>query len=46
MKKKITLNEFKKDLAKEGVNVVMRQNSQGNIYGLSYIDFRSKCVFN
>src|SRR6185503_5899145 len=46
MKKKITLNEFKQDLAREGVNVVLRQNSQGNIYGLTYIDFRTKCVFN
>lgn len=24
----------------------MRQSSQGNIYGLTYVDFRSKCVFN
>lgn len=24
----------------------MRQNSQGNIYGLTYTNFRSKCVFN
>ena len=46
VKKKITLNDFKQDLAREGVNVVLRQNSQGNIYGLTYIDFRTKCVFN
>ena len=46
VKKKITLYEFKQDLAREGVNVVLRQNSQGNIYGLTYIDFRTKCVFN
>lgn len=46
VKKKTTLNEFKQDLAREGLNVVLRQNSQGNIYGLTYVDFRSKCVFN
>ena len=46
VKKKATLNEFKQELAREGVNVVLRQNNQGNIYGLTYIDFRSKCVFN
>ena len=46
VKKKTTLNEFKQDLAREGVNVVLRQNSQGNIYGITYIDFRTKCVFN
>ena len=46
VKKEITLREFKQDLAREGVNVVLRQNSQGNIYGLTYIDFKTKCVFN
>ncbi len=46
VKKEITLNEFKQDLAREGVNIVLRQNSQGNIYGLTYVDFKTKCVFN
>jgi len=46
VKKKQTLDEFKQDLAREGVNVLFRQNSQGNIYGLTYVDLKSKCVFN
>ncbi len=46
VKKKQTLDEFKQELAREGVNVLVRQNSRGNIYGLTYIDLKSKCVFN
>ncbi len=45
-KKKLTLDEFKEALAREGINVVLRQNAQGNIYGITYVDFRTKCVFN
>lgn len=45
-KKKLTLDEFKEALAMEGINVVLRQNAQGNIYGFTYVDFRTKCVFN
>jgi len=46
VKKKITLDEFKEALAREGVNMVLRQNGQGNIYGVTYVDFRTKSVFN
>lgn len=46
MTKNQTLSEFKEALAREGINVVLRQGANGNIYGLTYVDFNSKCVFN
>jgi hypothetical protein len=41
-----SLEEFKKELKKDQVNVVIRQNTDGRIYGLSFIDFLDKVVFN
>lgn len=35
-----------KMLSNEGVILVVRQNDQGVIYGLTYVDHRTKCVFN
>lgn len=46
VKEKQTLGEFTRALAREGVNVVLRESSQGNIYGITYVDFKTKCVFN
>ena len=37
---------LEKDLQKENVSLVIRTNAQGFVYGLTYIDHRSKCVFN
>jgi hypothetical protein len=31
---------------KEGVDAVLRQNPYGLIYGITYVDHRSRCVFN
>ncbi len=33
-------------LEKEGIKAVLRQNKEGIIYGLTYVDHRTKCVFN
>jgi len=33
-------------LTKEKIQVVLRQNEHGIIYGLTYVDHESKCVFN
>ena len=33
-------------LAKEKIHVSIRQNEQGMIYGITYIDHQTKCVFN
>jgi hypothetical protein len=46
LKKNQTLGEFKGALAREGVNVVLRQSAEGTIYGITYVDFWTKCVFN
>ena len=37
---------FKQALQKEKINLVIRQNDNGVIYGLTYIDHNTKCVFN
>jgi hypothetical protein len=41
-----SLEQFKKELKKDQVNVVIRQNADGRIYGLSFIDLLDKVVFN
>ncbi len=33
-------------LTKEGINTVLRQNIHGIIFGITYVDHRTKCVFN
>lgn len=33
-------------LEKKGINTVLRQNSDGIIYGVTYVDHQTKCVFN
>lgn len=38
--------EFKKQLAKQGINVVVRRNDTGRIYGMTFIDHNSKSVWN
>lgn len=37
---------FKLALEKEKISLVVRKNNQGIIYGLTYIDRNTKCVFN
>lgn len=43
---KKSLEALVKMLEKEGINTVLRQNKDGIIYGLTYVDYRTKCVFN
>ena len=33
-------------MTKNGINTVLRQNEQGTIYGITYVDHQTKCVFN
>jgi Relaxase/Mobilisation nuclease domain len=42
----IGLNELIKGLEREGIQTVLRQNQEGIIYGITYIDHRTKSVFN
>ena len=41
-----SLEAFAKALQTENVSLVKRQNEEGFVYGLTYIDQRTKCVFN
>jgi len=45
---KSTNNEqaFKKQLGEQGINVVVRRNDTGRIYGITFIDHNSKSVWN
>jgi hypothetical protein len=40
------LQAFKEALQKERISLVVRQNEQGIIYGLTYVDHNAKSVFN
>lgn len=42
----INLDELEKKLLKEGIAVIYRQSSQGLIYGITYVDHTTKCIFN
>lgn len=43
---KQSLQGLIKSLEKESINVILRQNGDGIIYGITYIDHQTKCVFN
>ncbi len=38
--------DFKKQLTEQGINVVVRRNSEGRIYGMTFIDHESRGVWN
>ena len=38
--------DFQRKLEKQGISAVFRQNGQGRIYGVTFIDHRQKAVFN
>ncbi|UOE51305.1 relaxase/mobilization nuclease domain-containing protein [Mucilaginibacter sp. SMC90] len=33
-------------LSRDGIDVVLRQNKDGLLYGITYVDHKKKCVFN
>jgi hypothetical protein len=41
-----SLNSLILALAKEGIHTVVRRNDNGIIYGITYVDHQTKCVFN
>jgi len=43
---KPTMKQFSIDLCRGGVHVVFRENDVGRLYGITFVDHRSKCVFN
>ena len=38
--------EFKKRLLERGINTVVRRNTQGRVYGITFVDHSSKSVWN
>lgn len=42
----ITLSQLETKLANQGITAVVRKNEQGLIYGMTYIDHNTRCVFN
>jgi hypothetical protein len=44
--RKLSMDDLKEALRKEQVDLVVRQNKEGVVYGLTYIDHKTKCVFN
>ncbi|MBW4362301.1 conjugal transfer protein MobB [Flavobacterium taihuense] len=38
--------EFKKRLLERGINTVVRRNSEGRVYGITFVDHSSKSVWN
>ncbi|GAA4429779.1 conjugal transfer protein MobB [Pontibacter saemangeumensis] len=41
-----SLMSFIKALEKDGISTVLRQNAEGLVYGITYVDHRTKSVFN
>lgn len=46
LKKPADINDFALQLKKENVTAVIRQNGQGFVYGITFVDHRNKTVFN
>ncbi|OKS85715.1 relaxase/mobilization nuclease domain-containing protein [Mucilaginibacter polytrichastri] len=43
---KATLRDLVRALEKQGIHVALRQNDTGIIYGITYVDHTTKCIFN
>lgn len=39
-------SDFKRQLLEQGINVVVRRNNEGRIYGITFIDHESRSVWN
>lgn len=44
--KKSSLDELVKQLERKGIYVALRHSDAGLIYGITYVDHQTKCVFN
>jgi hypothetical protein len=42
----LSLPELIKTLRKDEISPVLRQSKEGMLYGITYVDFKTKCVFN
>lgn len=43
---KPSLQELISKLEKQGIYILLRQNNKGFLYGITYVDHQTKCVFN
>ena len=41
-----TRSEFESELKRNGIDVIFRTNDSGRIYGVTFIDHNTECVFN
>ncbi len=41
-----SINDLQQTLSRQQIQLILRQNSSGVIYGLTYVDHQTKCVFN
>ncbi len=41
-----SIGDLQQALSKQQIQLILRQNSSGVIYGLTYVDHQTKCVFN
>lgn len=44
--KNISIDNLIKALQRDAIHAVLRKNDEGIIYGITYIDHKTKCVFN
>lgn len=42
----ITLDELIATIERQGISTIVRRNNEGRLYGITYIDHRTRCVFN
>jgi len=45
-RERVKLQDLIKALEKQGIHVALRRNGTGLIYGITYVDHQTKCVFN
>jgi len=44
--KNLNISDFKAELEKENINTAFWKNKENTIYGITYVDHKTKCVFN
>lgn len=46
LNKSKSLDDFKQSLLQQGIGCIIRQNEEGRIYGISFIDYQNKAILN
>ena len=46
IREKATRSDFESELKQKGIDVIFRENDTGRIYGVTFIDHNTECVFN